>query len=183
VRGGQVVVVDDDVSRWAADAVPSGVEWVARLFTWLGGAVGTAAVAGAAAVILLRVGRRLDAAFVVLSVIGITILVALLKAFYERARPDVGSAIALPHSYSFPSGHAATAAVLYGALGILLAERARSKAHAAGWLAAAALVAIAIGTSRILLNVHFVSDVAAGFAVGLGWLGCCAFARDVSFPR
>ncbi len=182
MRGGQVVAFDDDVSRWVADSVPSGVEWVARLFTWLGGAVGTAAIAGLAAVILLRVGRRHDAVFVVLSVVGITILVAVLKAFYERARPDTGAAIPLPHSYSFPSGHAATAVVLYGALGLLLAERAASRARAAGWLATAALVAFAIGTSRILLNVHFVSDVAAGFAVGLAWLGCCALVRDVTFP-
>ena len=179
VRGGQVVVVDDDVSRWVVDSVPSGVEWVARLVTWLGGLVGTAAVAGLAGLILFRAGRRADAAFVVLPVVGITILVAMLKAFYERARPDTGSAIPLPHSYSFPSGHAATAVVLYGALGLLLAERARSSVRAAGWLAAAAVVAIAIGTSRILLNVHFVSDVAAGFAVGLAWLGCCAFVREV----
>ncbi len=162
--------------------MPSGVEWVARLFTWLGGAVGTAAVTGLAAVLLLRAGRRLDAAFVVLSVVGITILVAVLKAFYERARPDLGSAIPLPHSYSFPSGHAATAVVLYGALGLLLAERAESRARATGWLAAAALVAIAIGASRILLNVHFVSDVAAGFAVGLAWISCCAFVREVVVP-
>ena len=40
VRGGQVVAFDDDVSRWVADSVPGGVEWVARLFTWLGGGCG-----------------------------------------------------------------------------------------------------------------------------------------------
>ena len=102
-----------------------------------------------------------------------------LKAVYERARPDLGTVIPLPHSYSFPSGHAATAVVLYGALGILLAERASSRLRAAGWLAGAALLALAIGTSRVLLNVHFVSDVAAGFAVGLAWLCCCAIVRDV----
>jgi membrane-associated phospholipid phosphatase len=183
VRGGHVVAFDDHVSRWVAVSVPSGVEWVARLFTWLGGAAGTAAVTGLAAVLLVRSGRRNDAVFVVLSVVGITIIVAGLKAFYERARPDIGSAIPLPHSYSFPSSHAATAVVLYGALGLLLAERAESRSRAAGWLAAATLVAIAIGTSRILLNVHFVSDVAAGFAVGLAWIGCCALVRDVTAPR
>ena len=106
-------------------------------------------------------------------------LVPVLKAVYERARPDLGSAIPLPHSYSFPSGHAATAVVLYGALGLLLAERARSRLRAVGWLAGAAVLALAIGASRVLLNVHFVSDVAAGFAVGLAWLCCCLIVRDV----
>jgi membrane-associated phospholipid phosphatase len=183
VDGGQVVAIDDDVSRWVADSVPGAVEWVARLFTWLGGAVGTAVVAGAAVIVLWRAARHIDAAFVGLSVIGVTVLVAVLKAVYERARPESGSPIRLPHSYSFPSGHAATAVVLYGALGLLLAERASSRPRAAAWLAAAAAVSLAIGASRILLNVHFVSDVAAGFAVGLAWLFCCAIARDVLIVR
>ena len=183
VNGGQVVSFDDNVSRWVAEHVPTGVEWVARVFTWLGGAVGTVVVAGGAVGVLWRASRRADAQFVVLAVLGITALVAALKAIYERARPDLGSAIPLPHSYSFPSGHAATAVVLYGALGVLAAERVRSRRRAAGWLAAAAVVAFAIGTSRILLNVHFVSDVAAGFAVGLAWLGCCLIARDALSHR
>ena len=179
VRGGLVVSFDDDVSRWVADNVPGGVEWVARLVTWLGGVVGTIVVTGAAVIVLWRASRRADAMFVALAVIGITVLVAVLKAIYQRARPDLGSAIPLPHSYSFPSGHAATAVVLYGALGLLLAERARSPIRAAAWLAAATIIALAIGTSRVLLNVHFVSDVAAGFAVGLAFLCCCAIVRDV----
>ncbi len=184
VRGGQVVAIDDDVSRWVADNVPGSVEWVARLFTWLGGVVGTIVVTGAAVIVLWRALRRKDAVFVALAVVGITLLVALLKAIYQRARPDLGSAIPLPHSYSFPSGHAATAVVLYGALGLLLAERARSPLRAAAWFAAAVMMALAIGASRVLLNVHFVSDVAAGFAVGLAFLCCCAIVRDVlAAPR
>ena len=179
VRGGRVVAIDDGVSRWVAGNVPGGVEWIARLFTWLGGVVGTIVVAGVAVISLWRASRRADAMFVVLAVLGITVLVAVLKAVYQRARPDLGSPIPLPGSYSFPSGHAATAVVLYGALGLLAAQRARSPLRAAAWLAAAGFIAFAIGASRVLLNVHFVSDVAAGFAVGLAFLCCCAIVRDV----
>jgi undecaprenyl-diphosphatase len=183
VRGGQVVTFDHDVSRWVADNVPGRVEWVARLFTWFGGVVGTIVVAAVAVIVLWRSSRRADAMFVALAVLGITALVAVLKATYERARPDLGSPIPLPHSSSFPSGHAATAVVLYGALGLLLAERARSPLRAAAWLAAAVVMALAIGASRVLLNVHFISDVVAGFAVGLAWLCCCAIVRDVHSAR
>jgi undecaprenyl-diphosphatase len=183
VRDGRVVASDDDVSRWVVDSVPSGLEWVARALTWLGGAVGTTVVTGVAALVLVRVARRRDAAFVAFSVVGITVVVAVLKELYARGRPDLGSVIPLPHSYSFPSGHAATAVVLYGALGLLLAESASSRGRAVGWLVAAALVAVAIGVSRVLLNVHFVSDVAAGFAIGLAWIGLGAFVRDLRAPH
>jgi membrane-associated phospholipid phosphatase len=180
VRGGQVVAVDDDVSRWVVGNVPSSIEWVAHIVSWLGGALGTAIVGGIAVIVLWRASRRADAMFVTLAVLGITALVAVLKAIYERARPDLGSPITLPHSYSFPSGHAATAVVLYGALGLLAAERARSPLRAVGWLVAAAVLACAIGASRVILNVHFVSDVAAGFAVGLAWLLLCKIANPLA---
>ena len=179
VDGGLVVSFDDNVSRWVADTVPGWVEQIARVVTWLGGAIGAGVVTAIGLVVLWRSGRRPDALFLAGAVGGITVLVAVLKAVYERARPDLGTVIALPHSYSFPSGHAATAVVLYGALGLLLAERASSRLRAVGWLTGAAVLALAIGSSRVLLNVHFVSDVAAGFAVGLAWLCCCAIVRDV----
>jgi undecaprenyl-diphosphatase len=182
VNGGQVVSFDDNVARWVADTVPSWLEWVARFLTWLGSTVGTIVVGGAVFAVLWRAGRRIDAGFVAVSVVGITVLVWVLKSVYERARPDHGSPIALPHSYSFPSGHAATAVVLYGAIGLLLAEQARSRLRAVAWLAGAAILALAIGASRVLLNVHFVSDVLAGFAVGLTWLCCCAIVREVMAP-
>ena len=179
VDGGLVVSFDDDVSRWVADNLPGSVEWMARVVTWLGGAIGAGVVTVVAVAALCRSSRRADALFVGGAVVGITVLVAVLKNVYERARPDLGTVIALPHSYSFPSGHAATAVVLYGALAILQAEHASSRLRAVAWLGGAAVLTLAIGASRVLLNVHFVSDVAAGFAVGLAWLCCCAIVRDV----
>ena len=179
VAGGLVVSFDDDVSRWVADNLPGSVEWIARVVTWFGGAIGAGVVTVVAVAVLWRSSRRAGALFGGGAVVGITVLVAVLKNVYERARPDLGTVIALPHSYSFPSGHAATAVVLYGALAILLAERASSRLRAVAWLGGAAVLTLAIGASRVLLNVHFVSDVAAGFAVGLAWLCCCAIVRDV----
>ena len=125
------------------------VESIARVVTWLGGVIGASVVTVVAVVVLWRASRRADALFVAGAVVGITVLVAVLKAVYERARPDLGTVVALPHSYSFPSGHAATAVVLYGALAVLLAERASSRLRAVAWLAGAAVLALAIGTSRV----------------------------------
>jgi membrane-associated phospholipid phosphatase len=182
-RGGQVVAFDDDVARWVVENVPQWASRVARVVTVFGGFVGVALVGGIAAIALWRAARRGDAVFLTLAVGGILLLVPTLKSHFERARPDYGSAIPLPHSYSFPSGHAATAVVLYGALGLLAAERARSRARAAAWLCGAAFVAVAIGASRVVLNVHFASDVAAGLALGLAWICGCAIVRDVVVGR
>jgi membrane-associated phospholipid phosphatase len=183
VNGGQVVGLDDDVAREMAEGLPRRLEWAARGVTYLGGAVGTTIVTALVVLVLWRAGRSLDAGVVVFAVVGISLLVAALKAVYERARPDGGSPIPLPHSYSFPSGHAATATVLYGLVGVLLAERASTRLRAAAWLGAATVLALAIGWSRVLLNVHFVSDVVAGFAVGLAWLCCCLIVRDFLVAR
>ena len=75
VDGGQVVSFDDNVARWVADTVPSWLEWVARVLSWLGGIVGTIVVGGAAFAVLWRAGRRIDAGFVAISVVGVTLLV------------------------------------------------------------------------------------------------------------
>lgn len=178
VGGGQVVAIDDDVSRWAADSVPTSVESLARAATWLGGAPGKVGVLLIVSVVLLVASRRADAVFVLSTVLAVTVTVPILKAVYERARPAGGNVVDLPHSYSFPSGHAATAVALYGAIGLLAAERSRTGPGRVAWLALALLIALVIGASRVLLNVHFVSDVAAGFAVGLMALCCCAIVRD-----
>ena len=179
VKGGLVVSFDDNVSRWVAENLPA-LDRVDRTRRYLARWRDRRERVTVVAVVLLwRASRRADALFLAAAFVGINVLVPVLKAVYERARPDLGTVIPLPHSYSFPSGHAATAVVLYGALGVLLAERASSRLRAVGWLAGAAVLALAIGTSRVLLNVHFVSDVAAGFAVGLAWLCCWLIVRDV----
>ena len=142
---------DDDVSRWVADNVPGrGRVGRTRSSRWLGGPVGTAVVAGAAAVVLCARRRRTDAAFVVLSVDRD-------HGSRRRSEGDLRARAPRPRQRRsrcrirtrFPSGHAATAVVLYGALGLLLAERARS--HCARRRLArrgGGHLALAIGASR-----------------------------------
>lgn len=177
VRGGWVTEGDADVAAWVARAMPAWAEWVARPLTWIGGPLGVVPLTTIAVVLLLRAGRRLDAAFVAASVAGITVIVAVLKTAFGRARPDVGSAIPLPHSSSFPSGHAATGMVLFGVLALLACERAPTPGAARRRIVAGLLLALAVAASRVVLNVHYVSDVAAGLAVGVFWLGSMVSAR------
>lgn len=79
----------------------------------------------------------------------------------DRPRPAAGQGL----DPSFPSGHTAYVTAVLGLAAIVLAE------HRRWWLAAGALLVIAaMGPSRIVLGVHWLSDVLAGYAIGLAWL-------------
>jgi membrane-associated phospholipid phosphatase len=101
------------------------------------------------------------------------------EAGLRAAAPDVGSPIDLPSSFSFPSGHATTGIAVFGLLGLYAAILARTR----GWKVAAVLAGLAlgvlIGVSRIVLNLHFVGDVLAGFCLGLSWLVACLLVTDM----
>jgi undecaprenyl-diphosphatase len=106
--------------------------------------------------------------------LGVTIAGALvldltLKYAFHRVRP-APFFVALPDTYSFPSGHALFSFCFYGVLAGLLMGRIRSRvARLLIWLSAAVLVA-AIGLSRIYLGVHYPSDVIAGYLAATLWV-------------
>jgi undecaprenyl-diphosphatase len=174
-----IVDLDTRVERWVVTSMPGWAEWLARPFTWAGGLVGVVLVVGAVLVVLLRAGRPADAVFLAAVTVGVQIVVALLKSHHARPRPDAGSPIELPQSSSFPSGHAATGIAVGGALAVVWAERPRTGAARAGALALCLLVGLAVGASRVVLNVHYVSDVLAGYCVGLAWLCACLLVREL----
>lgn len=122
-----------------------------------------------AAVLLWRTARHRSAAFVVVASAGGGIVDSLVKVAVDRPRPVVDHPVATALGKSFPSGHAMSSTVTYGALLValwpLLGPLAR---RIAPWLVAA--VVVAIGSSRLLLGVHFVSDVVGGYVLGLAWL-------------
>ncbi len=112
-------------------------------------------------------GRWLALSLMV-SVVGTSIFTLLSKELFHRSRPV--DAILLEHSYSFPSGHAAIAVGFYGFLGYLLIRTAPSLRSRINYILMTFLVIFAIGLSRIVLDVHYLSDVWAGYLVGSGWL-------------
>ena len=170
--------VDGDVARWVASDLPGWVEWVARPLSWLGGWIGLTALGVAAAVLLVHERAWLDLAFFAAAYVGSQLVVALLKDWFDRPRPDVGSTVPLPESAAFPSGHATAGVASLGALAVLAGERLPSR-RARAWLWGAVVVlGVAIGLSRIALNVHFVTDVLAGWCLGLAWLAACLLGRE-----
>lgn len=181
VRGGRLVRADERVAVWVAAHMPAWAEWIARPVTWLGGSVSLTAVCLLGGAQLLRHRRRFDALLLIVVTVGIHLVVGMAKGAYERPRPDVGSAIALPSNFSFPSGHAAAIAV-FGLLGVLVAASLRSRRARVAAVAAGLVVGAAMGASRIVLNVHFVSDVLAGYSLGLAWLAGWLLVREAVRP-
>jgi undecaprenyl-diphosphatase len=79
-----------------------------------------------------------------------------LKAAIPRARPHVHPLIAVPHSHSFPSGHATTSFACATVLALALPR----------WRVPLFLLAAAVAWSRVYVGVHYPLDVVAGAALG-----------------
>jgi membrane-associated phospholipid phosphatase len=140
------------------------------------GTVGDAALLGPLCVVLgvvmLMVRRSPAAVAPVLAYLGGEGLVFLIREVIRRHRPPTANypapgAVPGVHetSFSYPSGHSvAVTAVFFAVLGLLaISQRVRS-----WWLLALCLSAL-VADSRLLLGVHWFSDVAVGMVLGVSW--------------
>jgi len=124
------------------------------------------ATAACGVVVLWWRGRRRVALWLGTTFAVGGLLSAGLKVLVARARPVFPDPIAHAGGYSFPSGHALAAMVAAGCAVVLLHPRLRGGARAALWLAAGAFVLL-VGLNRVVLGVHYLTDVVAGWIVGL----------------
>jgi membrane-associated phospholipid phosphatase len=143
---------------------------LAFTLTWIGSPVVLVPVVALAAILLWRAKLRRDAVVLLAAMAGGAVLDALLKLHFRRIRPDVQWAFVTEHSFSFPSGHSAGAVVLYGVVTYLLWEHLGRVWHRVTVTVVALLLIAGIGASRVYLGVHYPTDVAAGYLVGLMWL-------------
>ena len=137
--------------------------WLSRL----GGPVGAGLLPVVIGLGLLLAHRYRALGFLAGAVVGAELLNLAAKLLLARPRPALWPSAAPETSFSFPSGHAMAAAALAAALALLLwPTRWR-------WLAVAggAAWAVGMGWSRLYLGVHYPSDVLAGWAGSLGWVG------------
>jgi undecaprenyl-diphosphatase len=135
------------------------------------------AVTIACVYLLWRRRLRLILFLVVTSIAG-GLIDSAVKILVNRPRPIVDHPVATALGKSFPSGHAMSSTVTYGALALVflpvLPRRWRPLA-----LAVVVAIVLAIGTSRLFLGVHFVSDVIGGFVLGLAWLAASTAAFSI----
>jgi undecaprenyl-diphosphatase len=160
--GGPQSRVDPQVL--AAFAEP-GLVPAARLVTRLGDGLAVLAAASLAAAGLLLAGHRRRALLLLAILASQRLLVEAMKGGFDRARPDVAGHQVAVHSMAFPSGHSANAMAVWLAIALLAASpRLRRPA-----VALALAIAFFTGLSRMVLQVHWPSDVAGGWAFGAAW--------------
>ena len=109
--------------------------------------------------------HRVAAVVLVTDAIFVIVVDQVLKVMFERARPQLFDKIALPHDYSFPSGHSMSAVGVWGVIAAVLI--ALYPAWKREIVALAVLLIASIGLSRIYLGVHWPFDVAGGFLGGI----------------
>jgi undecaprenyl-diphosphatase len=148
---------------------------VARGATALGdGAVRIGLTALTGALLLSRRQPR-AAVFVVLTVAVGAAANTGLKVLLDRARPVLPDPIAVASGRSFPSGHAMGAAVLYGTL-LLVAWQVLAQRRRRAALALTVVLVGAVAASRVLLGVHYLTDVLAGVLAGGVWIALAVLA-------
>jgi undecaprenyl-diphosphatase len=134
------------------------------------------------AALLLR--RRYGAAlFLTVASAGALVIDATMKLIFERPRPKLDYAAVLP-DYSFPSGHAMNAVVVYITLALILWSVFGRRIGITATVVAAVL-AVGVGGSRIYLGYHYFTDVIGGFLAGIIWLlvvGAAFRARPKLWP-
>jgi undecaprenyl-diphosphatase len=168
--GGGLVVLDADVAAAVHAQAAEPLTAFFRAVTTLGGAVTLLAATAVGVTLSLARRCRADAVFLLVALAGSQLVTWSLKLGFARARPSWQEPLATASSFSFPSGHALGALVVYGALaGVVVRHLTAGRARAA-WLAATTLVVLAVGASRVYLGVHYLSDVLAGYAAGLALL-------------
>lgn len=144
----------------------------ARVLTYLGAPLLVDLATVLVAVLLVAAGRRRSALFLVTCTAGAYLLSTVGKLAVGRVRPSFQDAVATARGASFPSGHATGSAALYAALAVALLPVLRKRWRQVA-LAAAVLVPLVVATTRVLLGVHFPSDVTAGLLLGWSWVLAC----------
>ena len=166
--------VDVRLADWLHDHASSGWTEFFEAVTFLGNVPTLVAVTAVSAFLLWRRGQRAELLLLLLAFVGAQILTLGLKLGFERERPFFADPLATESTYSFPSGHASTSLAVYGTLGFILARHLDDRRARIAALAGAAALVLLIGFSRLYLGVHFLTDVIAGYSIGLAWVTLCA---------
>ncbi|MGK5743253.1 phosphatase PAP2 family protein [Micromonospora sp. URMC 103] len=142
--------------------------WVRLMSVWTDvfGPMPLRAAALVLVIWLVSRGARRAAAWVTVTMLAGGLLGPLLKLLVGRDRPELLDPVARAAGYSFPSGHALNATLAAGVLLVVFLPSARRGAQRWALWAAALVLVVVTGVSRVALGVHWTSDVIGGWLLG-----------------
>lgn len=165
----ELVRLDEDINQRINPIRTDGMITVFIWITDLGGSAALAAVALVTTGLLWAHCRRQMIAPLWLTILGSQITTYAGKYALARQRPEFVTEVAAV-TPSFPSGHATSAMAVYGFIAYIIARQLVMTRHRFEMIYWTSVLISLIGFSRMLLGLHYASDVAAGFLVGGFWL-------------
>lgn len=173
VREGETQAFDVAVLRFMEAQKTELLDRVAIEITFLGTGVIVLTIVAISGMFLWLTKHKHSALLLMVSTAGGILLNGLLKAGFDRPRPQVFEWGQHTVSSSFPSGHAMSAAAVYMTVAYLAARLQRRRISRALTLLAAVIVIALIAASRLYLGVHYPTDVLAGVVIGIAWAALC----------
>jgi undecaprenyl-diphosphatase len=165
--------VDNSVAGWGHEHRTSFSTTGLRAITELGSIQVVVGLAlGLAAIDFYRTRSRWSLPFLLAVMTGMELLTLAVKDLVGRVRPALDPAAA-SLGPSFPSGHSATSAAFYAAAALILGRTLQRRPRQV-LTGLAVGIAVAVAASRVLLDLHWLSDVVGGLALGWGWFALCA---------
>ena len=148
-----------------------GVDHAVTLYTDVGGPVGMPVVASVLTLLMVwRWRSRTPLVLMLIAAAGSLAMTTTGKSLIGRARPPLSDAVPpYESSPSFPSGHTLNATVITAVLVYLVLRRLGTAWARASAVVAGTVFVLSMGLSRVFLGHHWLTDVVAGWALGLGW--------------
>jgi undecaprenyl-diphosphatase len=170
VTGDPLTVLDSIVAVWIEKYRAASLTKLMWYVTDLGDPYWLAGIAIVLGIVLLRTSAKYWTLTLMLTVPGGLIVNLILKTMFQRPRPQFNPSLT---GYSFPSGHAMMATLMYGFMAAYATCRYRSWFWRVVAVVTSCLLVLAVALSRVYIEAHYLSDVLAAIAAGCAWLTFC----------
>ena len=164
----------------------AGLPWMTQFWlgmTWLGNTTPRLVAAGLAILGLLLFRRWHSALFVTGVLLSGITLSTLIKGWVGRPRPQLVAHLDQVSSMSFPSGHALNSTLFYLTITLIIAPLITHRIARWFLFGLAISSSLAIGISRVVLGVHWPSDVLASWVIAYSWLGLWVILAKHYWPK
>ena len=167
IRDREVIVLDTLATPFLHGLASPILDGLMQAATFIGSNLAIPPLFAIATIWLILAHRPREALFLAIGCGGSLVLNELMKVFFARPRTQLAWAQVMP-DYSFPSGHTMNSLVFYVALALVVWSVIGRRAGLAS-LAAAIVLTVLIGVSRIYLGYHYLTDVDGGLLAGTAW--------------